>query len=259
MSELETRASRRRGGNGRRACARAVALGVCALAVLAGCTDSGRPAARDRGGAALADDAIVGTAQPGVAAVGGDARATTLALVDEFQQAHRFADAERLTADWLARDPYDAEMRVVRSQLRIHAGDPRGALADCMAASARLDALASSACVAQARAALGDPRGARDLVERALAAAPRDDAAASTRSWAAGIAAELASKAGDDDAAERWHRESVALAGTTHFPRLAYADFLLARQRHRDALRVLDGAPDTGEVRRRRQRAQAGA
>jgi hypothetical protein len=153
----------------------------------------------------------------------GTGIAVQLARADRLQAGHRFDEAEGVLDAVLARQPGDAQAHLMRSQVRIARGQPRGALADCVAASGRLDALAASACVAQAQAALGDPVSARRLVERALAAA---GVSSPTRGWAAGIAAELAAGDCDPVAAERWYRLAIADSGHAHYPELAYREYL---------------------------------
>jgi predicted Zn-dependent protease len=116
--------------------------------------------------------------------------------------------------------------------------------------------LAATACQSQALARLGHTDRARDALDAALAQA--NDSARETpaiRSWAAGIAAELAAAAGDHASAEARFREALALAGETHYPRIAYAQYLLERQRPQDALRLLATAPDDGSVMRLRRQA----
>jgi predicted Zn-dependent protease len=159
---------------------------------------------------------------PGATQADGSGIDLQLARADRLQAAHRFDEAERVLDEVLARQPGNPQAHLMRSQVRIARGRPRGALADCVAASGRLDALAASACVAQAQAALGDAVGARQLVERALAEATESSP---TRGWAAGIAAEFAERACDRAAADRWHRLAIADSGDAHFPDHAYREF----------------------------------
>jgi hypothetical protein len=155
-----------------------------------------------------------------------DAGERARARADALQFEHRFHDAERELGRWLARDPTDAQARLMRSQVRIATGNARGALADCAVAAPGLDALTATACNVQARAALGDRRGARQQIAQAIGDAPID---AGSLSWASGIAADLAEKDGDFIAAEHWHRRAIATARGAHFPAVAYAEFLERR------------------------------
>jgi hypothetical protein len=97
-----------------------------------------------------------------------------------------------------------------------------------MRAAPRLSALAASACQAQALAALGDRDQARQIVERVLA---QETGSNAEISWASGIAAELAEKSGDLVGAEARLQRALDSAGGAHYPRVAYAEFLLRRQR----------------------------
>ena len=143
--------------------------------------------------------------------------------------------------------------RLERARLRVAQGRPREALADCARATAALEALVATGCRAEAMGALGAVAAARAMLETALSQA---DSTPSARSWAQGIAAELAARDGDLAAAERWHRAALAAAGRAHYPRVAYAEFLLAQGRTREVLQLLADAPDDATVMRLRRRAQ---
>lgn len=197
-----------------------------------------------------ARDAVVWQGAPRSAS--GPRPPTDLERADQLQYEHRYAEAAAAADRWLADHPGDAGALLRRSQIRIALGDPRAALADCARAAPRLDALAASACQAQAMAALGAAPAARGLLEAALA---RSASTPEIASWAQGIAAELAMDAGDVVPAERLYREALENAGTAHYPRIAYAEFLLAHGRAREVLPLLAGAPDDASAIRLRRRA----
>ena len=157
----------------------------------------------------------------------GAAPATLLEDADQLQADHRFEAAERTLERVLVETPADPQARLMRAQIRLARGNPRGALADCLVIERTLDALAASGCVAQARAALGETRIARAMVERALAGT---NAPSATRSWVAGIAADLAEAEGDHVTAESWHAIAIADAGDAHYPQLAWREYLARRQ-----------------------------
>lgn len=224
----------------------AVSLATLALAAAAAGAVPATPARRPAPESVVLDLEAIAPAGADRGALARDA--------DARQYRHDFAGAEAVLTALLARWPGDANARLARAQARIARGNPRGALADCFTAAAGLDALAASACAAQARAALGEPAAARALVERALAMdGGRADPA--VRSYAAGIAAELAAHAGQDGRAERWYRQALATAGNGHYPAVAYADFLLARGRPSDALAILTGQVTSPGIAERRERA----
>lgn len=173
-----------------------------------------------------------------------------LVRADRLQYQHRYAEAAAVLDQWIQQHPADAAVLVKRAQVRVALGQARGALADCVRAGSGLDALTASACRALAMGALGATAPARNLVEQALA---RDTSSPETTSWAQGIAAELAAQSGDFTTAERWHRAALANAGNAHYPRVAYAEFLLARGRRAEVLTLLDGARDDSTVMRLRR------
>ena len=191
--------------------------------------------------------------QPGRAVETRDGdRSWTLQQADRLQYQHRFAEAESLLTRWLAAAPLDTDALLQRAQLRVAQNNPRGALGDCLRASPRLDSLAASACQAQAQGALGQISAARQLIEAALA---RSRSSTAIESWAQGLAAELAARDGAIGDAERWHRAALANAGGAHYPRVAYAEFLISQRRRSDALQLLASAPDSSTVMRLRRRA----
>ena len=123
----------------------------------------------------------------------------------------------------------------MRAQVRLHLHEPQQALADCTALMRLVDLLTSTTCIAQARAAQGDLQRAQALLLRVL---DFQRGEASTRSWAAGVAAEFAVRLGDANAAERWYRESFELDPQSHYARITYADWLLSAGRFDEALQV---------------------
>ena len=179
-------------------------------------------------------------------------RGSVLQMVDRLQYQHRFAEAESLLTGLLKDSPQDTDALLHRAQLRVLQQNARGALADCLRAAPRLDALAASACQAQALGALGQVASARRLLDAALTKARSTPG---IESWAQGIAAELAAREGAFDVAERWHRAALAEAGQSHYPRIAYAQFLLQQQRPADTLQLLAATPDSPTVMQLRRRA----
>ncbi len=173
---------------------------------------------------------------------------------DMLQYRHEFAASEGVLTRVLSRQPGDGTARLARAQARLALGNARGAAGDCLLAARSIDPLAASACMAQARGMLGDPGPALELVQQALRSVSSTD---DVRSYASGIAAELADKTGQPELAERWYLEALRTAGWRHFPALAYADFLIARNRPAEALAVLTSRPDTQATRERRAKALA--
>jgi hypothetical protein len=106
---------------------------------------------------------------------------------------------------------------------------------DCTALASLADLGTTTICVAQARAARGDLSGAYRMLTAALQSQPLD---AITHGWGAGIAAEIAARSGDTANADRWYREAYALDRTSHYPRVALADWLLAQREFDEARSV---------------------
>lgn len=177
---------------------------------------------------------------------------TLLQNADRLQYQHRFADAATLIEQWLSQHPDDASARLKLAQIRLALAQPRAALAECLRAAPGLDALSATGCQAQSMAALGSVARARIDIETALA---RATSSRDVTSWAQGIAAELAARDGDVRGAERWHRQAVANAGSAHFPRIAYGEFLLQQRRPVEVLALLADVPDDASVMHLRRRA----
>jgi tetratricopeptide (TPR) repeat protein len=172
---------------------------------------------------------------------------------DTLQFRHEFAAAEQVLDKVLRLDAHRASAYLARGQVRIAQGKGRAAIGDCLSAAHGAEPLAAAACLALARSTLGEVPAALDLVLASLAGSTSGGA---VRSYASGVAAELAAHLGRRDVAEHWHREAVAHADN-HFPVLAYADFLLNQHRAADAIRLLAGQPDSQAVEERRERARS--
>ncbi len=166
---------------------------------------------------------------------GVDDPALSLRRARLLQHKHEFAAAERVLGEILQVNGRDRDARLMRAQVRLHMRQPQEALADCVALIPSVDLLTSTTCIAQARASLGDLQRPRTLLLRALEHQRRDNA---TRSWSAGIVAELSARLGDEAAAGRWYREAFELDPESHYARITYADWLLSAGRFDEALQV---------------------
>ncbi len=155
------------------------------------------------------------------------------------QHRHDFRAAEKILNEILVRDPRDVEARLMRAQVQLHLHEPEKAERDCSKLLLDVDLLTGTTCAAQARAAMSADLAA---VERAYALVTALLTTAtgfsSTRSWSAGVAAELAARLRNDGAAERWYRTAYELDRDSHYARLSYTDWLLAQGRHTDAYEI---------------------
>lgn len=175
-----------------------------------------------------AEQVVQGTRDPGKPPI-------ALRRARLLQHKHEFAAAERVLGEILEIDSHHREARLMRAQVRLYLHEPQQALADCTALMPFVDLLTSTTCIAQARAAQGDLQRAQALLLRVLDYQRGED---STRSWAAGVAAEFAVRLGDASAAEHWYRESFDLDPQSHYARITYADWLLSAGRFAEALQV---------------------
>jgi hypothetical protein len=151
------------------------------------------------------------------------------------QHRHDFVGAAAVLDPAIAHNPRDRAARLLRAQIRIHLLDGAGAMQDCTALASLTDLGTTTICIAQARALRGDLDGAYRMLTATLSSQPLDGA---TRSWGAGIAAEIAARSGDVANADRWYREAYELDKTSHYPRVALADWLLAQRKYEEARSV---------------------
>lgn len=187
-------------------------------------------------GARSGNERYYGYAEQTLSEVTDKAPATvTLRRAELLQHRHEFRDAERLLGEVLRANGRDRDARLMRAQVRLHLHEPQRALEDCAALTPFADMLTSATCIAQARAALGDLQRAYALIVKTLQSQGGD---ASTRSWSAGVAAELAVRLGDSHAAGRWYREAFERDADSHYARLTYADWLLSAGHFDEALQV---------------------
>ena len=150
------------------------------------------------------------------------------------QYRHDFVGAEQIVSAVLVNAPRDVAARLMRAQLRVQLGRADAARPDCVALTTLVDVLTSTTCLAQAHSQSNLPH-AYSMLSAVL---QTQTSTVAVRSWSAGIAAEFAARLGDGKAAEQWYREALQLDAESHYPRIAYADWLLAQGRRGDALRV---------------------
>ncbi len=163
------------------------------------------------------------------------------------QYRHDFAGAEQVLTAVLARAPRNVAARLMRAQLRVQLGKADAARPDCVALTTLVDVLTSTTCLAQAHGQSNLPH-AYSMLSAAL---QTQHSIPSVRSWAAGIAAEFAARLGDSGTAEQWHRQAVQLDADNHYPRIAYADWLLSRGRRDQALRIASQGHSSADQLRR--------
>jgi len=151
------------------------------------------------------------------------------------QYLHDFDASVALLERLVARDPRHAQAWLTLATVR----RVQGRYADSDRACRQLSALGAGvygdACLAENQSLRGEWQGARETLTR-LAADPQLDP--STRNWLLTTLAETEERAGNNAAAESAYGKALA-ASPDAYTAIAYADWLIARGRHRDALALL--------------------
>lgn len=155
------------------------------------------------------------------------------------QRRHAFAAALADLERALARAPGDPQALLSQATILGVQGRPKQALHSCQALAGSVERLVEAACRAGAMGLGGAARQAYQLLEEALASAPRADPA--IKSWALTIMAELAVQLGEPAAAERHFRAALALTERDPYLLGAYADLLLDQRRPDEVLALLAG------------------
>jgi predicted Zn-dependent protease len=142
------------------------------------------------------------------------------------------ADLDRL----LAAHPGNTQALLTRATVLAVLGRYADARRDCAQLASRVAPIIVAGCSATPASLSGHAGAAYDTLTRELA---RADASADVREWALTLAAEIAARRGDLDAAERHFRAALALDSQDPYLRAAYADFLLGRERPAEVLALL--------------------
>jgi tetratricopeptide (TPR) repeat protein len=159
-----------------------------------------------------------------------------VAYADALQFRHEFPRAVLVLNRALGRDARHARALLMRASIRIVQGEHHEARSDCGALLGIGESSAAGLCLANVLGATGDLERATRLVDTLLAhAAPLAE-----RVWGLSLAAEFATRRGDDRSAERLLREALALSPGEEPVRTALCDILLSRGDARGALAMLE-------------------
>ena len=154
------------------------------------------------------------------------------------QSQHDFAGALADLDRLITKRPGDGQALLTRATILTVQGRYADAQRDCARLLRLASGLVTTACLASASSLHGDAAGAyRGLTQALLRAGDTADA----REWALTLAAEIAWRRGDAAAAEAHFREALALDSRDGYLLGAYADFLLDRNRAREAATLLAG------------------
>lgn len=190
---------------------------------------------------ALGDPRFLGQAQAALAPwwSGSDVPAGAWLLRATLKQAqHDFAGSLQDLDALLAAHPTLAQARLTRATVRSVVGRYADARHDCAALAGYAAAVVVIGCEAVPASLSGDAAPAYEALTQALSVRGGDPGA---REWALTLAAEIAARRGDGEAAERHFRDALALDSRDPYLKAAYADFLLDRDRAVEVLPLLRG------------------
>ncbi len=160
------------------------------------------------------------------------------------QHRHAFDEALHMLDAVLVAEPANAQARLTRAVIHTVQGRPREALRDCAGLLGRVSPLVLATCTASASRLMPASATARQLLATELSRAAT--APSTERLWALTVRAELAEQRGDPETEAAFRAAMTEASASAPDPYLlyAYADFLLAAGRVRDAHALL--APHAG-------------
>jgi hypothetical protein len=151
------------------------------------------------------------------------------------QHRHAFEASLQVLNALIAADGRATDAILMRAQIQLQLMHAHEAMQDCVAIQRFTNFLVFATCAAQARAGLGDVQGGYALVTAAMS---RGAPPGATYSWSAGVAAELADRAGRAEEAGGWYAIAWQQDPRSHYARMTYADWLLAQHRAEEAAKV---------------------
>jgi tetratricopeptide (TPR) repeat protein len=161
------------------------------------------------------------------------------------QFSHNFSGALTDLSSVLARDPRNAQARVLRATIHIVQARYGEAGADCAALRDVTSELIATGCSAMVDGLTGKLDAAHQRLADTLAAHP--DAPAGERLWVLIRLAEMAQRQERALQAEAYFRQAVGLGITDTFLLAAYADYLLDHKRYGEVVTMLkDKTPSDG-------------
>jgi predicted Zn-dependent protease len=180
-------------------------------------------------GRAQHDERFFGYASAALQPWRNDPQAPTpivLLRADIAQHQHRFGDALQILDPLIAREPNSPDARLMRAALYMTQGRPLAAKVDCQRLFALRDSFAATVCLAHAASMNGQLNSSYRLVDNLLKQFSADEHN-SQYAWALGVAAEMAERLGDHDAAEQLLRKALVVNPDDLVSRLELCDLLL--------------------------------
>lgn len=159
------------------------------------------------------------------------------------QRTHDFDAALADLAALLGRNPRDGQARLTRATILQVQGAYAAAASECAALRRLAPELVWAACAYGLASMNGQLRESYAALDRLLAR--QSEARPAVEVWVRSLLAEMAARAGLNDAAEAHFRASLAIDPTDHYLLNAYADWLLEQRRPSEVLVLLAGQQRT--------------
>ncbi|MDZ7892045.1 MAG: hypothetical protein U5L73_09855 [Rhodoferax sp.] len=173
-----------------------------------------------------------------------DAPTDLMVLQATIQQGrHEFSEARSVLTRAVKLNPAQAQGWLNLAALERLAGNYARALQACEAVARAGQALYAQACQLETQSLQGKTNEARVGLQTLISAA--DNTA--TRAWLLSLMAESEERAGKDDAALRAYQSSLKHESDL-YTSIALSDLLLRTGKHKQALKVLAGLPETDAV-----------
>lgn len=153
------------------------------------------------------------------------------------QRNHDFDAALLDLAALIRRNPRDGQARLTRATILQVQGDYAAAAAECSALRRLAPELVWAACSYGLASVNGRLRESYEVLDTLLARQPQ--VRPEIRAWVLSMLAEMAARAGLDEAAEAHFRDALAIDGSDHYLLNAYADWLLDHGRPAQVVKLL--------------------
>jgi Tfp pilus assembly protein PilF len=191
-------------------------------------------------GRELGDAHYAGYAEAVLAPWLAKAPSPPVALVDEatiLQYRHQFSEARRQLKLALAQDANNAQAWLTLATIDMVQGDYPSAVHECSQVAASGGSVLGIACTGNVRSYLGQAQQSQVILTQIAGDAP--SLTVPFKAWVQGLLAETSERLGDWTQAEDHYRKALALTPKDNYLLVAYADFLLDRQRPAEVLTLL--------------------
>ena len=154
------------------------------------------------------------------------------------QNQHRFDQALVDLNAVLKRNPKHAQARLTKAVVLQVRGEFGGAEAECRALSRIAEPVVTATCLAAAQSLNGELKSSYARLSR-LSEMP--GVTPELRGWMLSYLADMATRLGDNQAAEKYFLDALGIDRDDRFTLAAYGDFLLDQKRPAEALALLRG------------------